>query len=379
MTGMILIDLQKAFDTIDHDILLKKLSAIGFSNHTIGWLKSYRSNRLFRVDLGNCYSDPSNVRCGVLQGSILGPLLFLIYVNDMPQGIKSNLFLYADDSCLVFQVKDVIETEKQLNGDFTNIFEWFVDNRLSIQFGEESIIDLVTKSILFAFKRKIKKVPKLKINYKNIQIKQYSKVTYLSCRLDETMSGESMALKVINKINSRLKFLHRKNKFLTPALRRLLCSALIQPHFDYASSAWYLNLTQKLKNKIQITQNKCIRYCLKLDKITHISKNEIETLNWLPVKDRFNQSINSIVFKYFTKQCPCYLNEVFELACPNNLRTRNSYLKLICPFRKTNMGQNALSFIGPSIWNKTPEVLKKTNSINAFKHNCKKYYLTQLK
>ena len=282
MTGMILIDLQKAFDTIDHDIVLKKLSAIGFSNHTIGWLKSYRSNRLFRVDLGNCYSDPSNVRCGVLQGSILGPLLFLIYVNDMPQGVKSNLFLYADDSCLVFQVKDVIETEKQLNGDFTNIFEWFVDNRLSIQFGEESIIDLVTKSILFAFKRKIKKVPKLKINYKNIQIKQYSKVTYLGCRLDETMSGESMALKVINKINSRLKFLHRKNKFLTPALRRLLCSALIQPHFDYASSAWYLNLTQKLKNKIQITQNKCIRYCLKLDKITHISKNEIETLNWLP-------------------------------------------------------------------------------------------------
>ena len=134
-----------------------------------------------------------------------------------------------------------------------------------------------------------------------------------------------------------------------------------------------------MKNKIQIMQNKCIWYCLQLDKMTHISKNKFETLNWLPVKDRFNQSINSIVFKYFTKQCPSYLNEVFELASPNNLRTRNRYLKLICPFRKTNMGQNALSFIGPSIWNKTPEVLKKTNSINTFKHNLKKYYLTQLK
>ena len=70
----------------------------------------------------------------------------------------------------------------------------------------------------------------------------------------------------------------------------------------------------------------------------HISKSEFETLNWLLVKDRFNQSINSIVFKYFTKQCSSYLNEVFELACPNNSRTRNSYLKWICPFRKTNMG-----------------------------------------
>ena len=120
------------------------------------------------------------------------------------------------------------------------------------------------------------------------------------------------------------------------------------------------------------------QYCLQLDKMTHISKNDFVTLNWLLVKDRFNQSINSIVFKYFTKQCLSYLNEVFEVACSNNLRTRNSYLKLICPFRKINMGQNALSFIGPSIWNKTPEVLKKTNSINTFKHDLKKYYLPPL-
>ena len=156
------------------------------------------------------------------------------------------------------------------------------------------------------------------------------------------MSGESMALKVINKIISRLKFLHGKDKFLNPALRRLLSNALIEPHFDYASSAWYPNLTQKMKIKIQIKQDKWIRYCLQLDKMTHISKNEFETLNWLLVKDKFNQSMNSIAFKYFTKQCPSHLNEVFELACPNNLRTRNSYLKLNCPFRKTNMGQNAL-------------------------------------
>ena len=113
--------------------------------------------------------------------------------------------------------------------------------------------------------------------------------------------------------------------------------------------------------------------------MTHISKNEFETLNWLPIKDRFSPSIISIVFKYFTKKCSSYLNEVFELVSPNNLRIRIRYLKLICTFRKTNMGQNALSFIGPSIWNKTPEVLKKTNSINTFKHNLKKYYLTQLK
>ena len=84
-----------------------------FSNHTISWFESYISNQLFRVNLENCYSHPSNIKCGVPQGSILGSLLSLIYMNDMPQAVKSNCFLFADDYCLVFQGKDVIEIEKQ--------------------------------------------------------------------------------------------------------------------------------------------------------------------------------------------------------------------------------------------------------------------------
>ena len=92
--------------------------------------------------------------------------------------------------------------------------------------------------------------------------------------------------------------------------------------------------------------------------MTHISKSEFEALN-LPVKQI--QSIHKFncFLKYFTKQCPNYLNEVFKLACPNKSRTKNAYLKLICPFHKTNSRQNAISFIGPSIWNKTPEVFKR--------------------
>ena len=84
------------------------------------------------------------------------------------------------------------------------------------------------------------------------------------------MSKESMANKVISKVSARLKFLHRKNKYLTPNLSCLLCKALIQPHFDYACSAWYPNLSKKLKNRIQTSQNKCICFCLQLNKTSHI-------------------------------------------------------------------------------------------------------------
>ena len=110
--GMILIDLQKAFDTIKHDILLKKLSIIGFSDHTVKWFQSYLSNRRFTVNLENSFSEVSNISSSLPQGSILGPLLFLIYVNDMTMAVKCNLFLYADDTCLVFQSKNVSDIRK---------------------------------------------------------------------------------------------------------------------------------------------------------------------------------------------------------------------------------------------------------------------------
>ena len=165
----------------------------------------------------------------------------------MPMAVKCNLFLYADDTCLVFQSKNVKDIEKQLNEDFANISNWFVDNKLSIPFGEDK-----TKSSLFASKRKIKKLQKLEIIYNNIRIKQHSRVTYLGCILKETMSEESMAHKVISKVNARLKFLHRKNKYLTPNVRRLLCNALIQPHFDYDCLARYPNLSEKEKTKFKL-------------------------------------------------------------------------------------------------------------------------------
>ena len=149
-----------------------------------------------------------------------------------------------------------------------------MDNKLSIYFGEDK-----TKSILFASKRRSKNVRQLNIRYNHINIKQHSQVTYLGCVLDEQMSCESMALKVINNINGKSKFIYRKNGYHTKELRRMFCNALIQPHFDYACPAWYPNLNEKTKKKIQIMQNKYIRFCLKLDKMHHISEEEFKSIN----------------------------------------------------------------------------------------------------
>ena len=181
----------------------------------------------------------------------------------------ASLLLYADDSCNLSQHKDVVHIEKQLIEDFENLCDWFVENKLSIHFGEDK-----TKSILFESKRRAKNIRQLNIKHKDINIKQHSEVAYLGCVLDETIRGEPMALKVINKINGKLKFLFRKNRFLIPELRRMLRNALIQPHFDYACPAWYPNLTEKTKKKIRIMQNKCIRFCLRMEKMHHIPEGD---------------------------------------------------------------------------------------------------------
>ena len=180
------------------------------------------------------------ISCGEPPGSILGILKFLIYANGIPQPGESNLSLYADDSWLMYQHRDAKEIETQLNKDFENDWNWFVGNKIRIRFGEDK-----TKSTLFASKRGIKSARKLNIKYRDIKIKQLSQVKYLGCVLDETLSGEPMTLKALTHTNRKLKLLYGKNKFLTPAPRKMLCNALIQPQFDYACSAWYPNLKEK--------------------------------------------------------------------------------------------------------------------------------------
>ena len=198
-----------------------------FWKKIISWFESYLSGRTFKVIIDKKFSDPVNLTCSVLQGSILIPLLFLLYVNDMSQVVKFELFLYADDTCLTFQHENLKEIEDQLNLNFSRLCDWFIDSKLSIHLGEDK-----TKSILFG--TNIKRARPLNIAYGNVKIKQYTKVTYLGCILDESLSGELMALHVLNKINSRFRFLYRQNRFLNKPLRIVLCNAMTEPFFDYA-------------------------------------------------------------------------------------------------------------------------------------------------
>ena len=115
-------------------------------------------------------------------------------------------------------------------------------------------------------------------------------------------------------------------------------------------------------------QNKCIRFCLRLDKMHHISEEEVKLINWLPTSKSVDHCINAVTYNFVNNTCPYYLNENFEFAPHCRMGTRNSFSKLKNPFSKTNMEQKTISYIGASIWNSLADSIKNANSLNTFKH-----------
>ena len=186
-----------------------------------------------------------------------------------------------------------------------------------------------------------------------------------------------MALQALKKINGRLKFLYRKSSFLTSSLKRLMCNALIQPHFDFACLAWYPNISKKIKNKMQTCQNKCIRFCLNMGNRDHIGVDEFKRINWLPTRERFEQCVLVNIYKFFSNLAPQYFSEMYY-PIVQGYDSRFSSQKLTLPFKSTNRGQKSLSYFGPKIWNGLNSELNMSTCVNSFKHKLKSNFFSQL-
>ena len=367
-TGIVMIDLQKAFDTVDHDILLQKLKALGFDPLAIKWFESYLKSRNKTTEINGIFSDPKVVPCEVPQGSILGPLLFLLYIIDMEAAVSCQLILYADDSALLVSGKDVNKIEEQLGNKLSSLNGWLVDNRLSIHLGK-------TESILFDTKKRLGISSEMNVTCGETMVASTKSVRYLRVDQDQSLDGDYIAENILKKGNSQLKFLWRHAHFLNTNSRKLLASALIQCHFDYACSAWFSGLQKIYQQKLQILKKKTIRFVLNCSLRTHIG---FKIINWIPVSERVKQIKLNNMFRIIHETAPKYLRDSFFMVSQEHDRyTRTSVQSLVLPHVKS-AGAKSFRYSASKMWNCLPVHHIMQKNFLTFKHAVRKHMWTAL-
>uniref|UniRef100_A0A8C7QXU9 Reverse transcriptase domain-containing protein n=1 Tax=Oncorhynchus mykiss TaxID=8022 RepID=A0A8C7QXU9_ONCMY len=357
LCGMVLLDLQKAFDTVNYCLLISKLEALGLSSIPLGWVKSYLSGREQVVEVNGSLSQAKPMICGVLQGSVLGPLRFLLYINDMKHACFCSLFLYADDSTLLVSHKSKTVLESIFSTKLSNINKRLGGNKLSLHLGK-------TEAIIFGSRPKLCRSSEIRVELGGEVLTTKTSVSYLGCILDGSLGGVSMANEVLGKVNARTMFLSRKSKLLDKDSMKVLATALIQCHFDFASTSWFGGLSRLMKGKLQIAQNKLIRVVLKVSPRTHIGRSCFQELNWLPVEARVSQIGLGLVYRSIYGHAPRYLSDDFPRVRDVHNHSTRSGVADMCLYR---FRSNA----GASEWNELPLPIKTTSSLGSFKNKVK--------
>ena len=287
VTGAVFIDLRKAFDTVDHTLLIAKLKNIRFSAPVINWFTSYLSSRTAVTSINNITSTPKPVTVGVPQGSILGPLLFLIFINDLPQCLKHcKSILYADDTLLYYAGRTENDLQVKINEDLNSLSQWLNNNLLTLNYEK-------TKFMVFANKKQSTKVD---ITIENKKVLQETSFNYLGVTLSSDLTWHNHIDNMIAKINQRLGVLRRVKEFLDLDMRCVLYTSLILPLFDYGDTIWGDKNNSILMNSLQVLENKAAKINLNQHP-RYSSTKALEELKWTTLTTRRHSHRCTFIYK----------------------------------------------------------------------------------
>ena len=275
---------------------------------------------------------------------------------------------YADDTILLVSNNNLNQVSKLLSNEMKNCYHWLVNNRLSMHKGK-------TEALILSSNRKRHLTRDFYIKLDEHIIKPSKTVKYLGLTINSTLSGEEIVTSIVNKSVARLKFLYRHSKALDNKTRTLLCKALIMCNFDYAIAAWHQALSKKLKEKLQVTQNKIVRFALDLGPRAHIGQNELDRIGILSVNDRARQLMLNQMYDISNGTAPSYLKNDFKLQV-NHYNTRSEDKNFKVPYAK-GISQYNFTTAGAKEWNDLHINVKNSPSKTTFKKAVKTYLKAQ--
>ena len=363
LTGIVQLDLRKGFDTLNHKILLYKLEKYGIHDNCLAWFKSYLHNRSQLVCSNGISSSLSHLSIGVPQGTILGPTLFVVYVNDFSYNISPfTTIRYADDTSLIAWGKDITEVQCKLQSGTNKAVDWLMANRLLLNNEKSTCMLIGTRQRLSDLSLNIC------ISGKSLENCTYTKLlgVYIDCHL----TWDKHINYLCNKLSPKLGLLYRFSKFLPNHALNVIYNTLLQPDIDYGISIWG-NCGVSYLNRVQKIQNRAARIICNNFNWDTRSSTLLSMLGFMSVDVRRDYFAGILIYKtlhgfglYYLSPLLIFTHEYHQY---NTRAANNNILVLSKP--KCEIYKTSLQYYGLDLWNCLPDVVKNSENVQTFKIN----------
>lgn len=353
-TDMIILDFSKAFDKVPHKKLLRKLDNYGIRGNTWNWVSAFLSNRMQQVALDGEVSSQLPVVSGVPQGSVLGPLLFLIFINDLPASVTSKTRLFADD-CILYRPILKQEDTVTLQNDLNNLAEW--EKMWGMQFHPEKCNSLtVTRS---------QSTYKTSYILKGHTLESVETAKYLGVTISHDMNWDKHIHNITAKANKILGFLRRNLQIKNEDTKSLAYKSMVRSNLEYCASVWSPH-TEKLKGKIEQVQRRAARYVTNNYRNTSSVTAMLNHLQWPTLENRRNISRVTMLYKITNNLVA--VNPELYLTHQPILYTRNyNPLQYTVFTTRTNYYKYSFFPYTVTLWNSLPYTVVSAGSLDQFK------------
>ena len=361
--GALFMDLSKAFDCLPHDLLLAKLEAYGFDSPTLKLFQSYLNKRKQFVSIQGIMSDILEILSGVPQGSILGPILFNIFINDLLYYIKTtDTHNYADDNALSTAADSIAKVIETLEKGADEALSWIHDNFMSANLDKfQAIISTKDKRDTVG----------LEIRVGTKVIKTTDQVIQLGVTIDNKLRFDSYISEILTKASAKLNAIKRKGKYLSQCQRATLCNPYVISHFNYCSLVWHFGSIKNIHNTEKLHE-RAIRFIYNDYDSDYFDLLKEKKLCTLYTKRL--QTMCCEVYKAINGISSQYMNELL-FDRPSTYKSKQELNLYIPKAKQVTFGYKSFSLIAPKIWNSLPKSIKSLDTYKKFQPDIKKIIL----